>query len=343
MEETRNDNLKFPTVDEIQDECHYKYHMTVEAFNTIENPVIDTQGNLRGKNDSDILIGLHDRKPLKTFNNLTYIESAHIRHVQEDFVKFGEHYHNIYCGYKVLESRCKKQSFELATAIDNLNSLTKEITQLKGYAAYLQKENTELKATIVENNQQIEALTTNNQRLTITITNLTNDNDNLTVKNSLFKRKIKNLEKIDFPKEAKAIIPGKFTKLVKKTFSTLTEKEAKENYLKLQTYGVSNYGEFFRALRHNKPFINGRGTETFRTFLFSLSDKTPLIIAAEDGNLIVVKALIENGACPNYIDRDYKTALDYADEGDSSEHEKIANFLEDNGAKKARYLFNLKR
>ena len=336
MEEKRNDNLKFPTVDEIQDECHYKYHMTVEAFNTIENPVIDTQGNLRGKNDSDILIGLHDRKPLKTFNNLTYIESAHIKHVQEDFVKFGEHYHNIYCGYKALELRCDKQSVELKDAIDSLK-------ESKGYTNYLEKKNKKLKATIVENNQQIEALTTNNKLLTITITNLTNDNDNLPVKNSLFKRQIKNLEKIDFPKEAKAIIPGKFTKLVKKTFSTLTEKEVRENYLKLQTHGVSNYGKFFRTLKHNKHFINGRGTETFRTFLFSLSDKTPLIIAAEDGNMVAVKALIESGACPNYIDRDYKSALDYADEGDSLQHEEVANFLEDNGAKKARYLFNLQK
>lgn len=59
--------------------------------------------------------------------------------------------------------------------------------------------------------------------------------------------------------------------------------------------------------------INGRGEpDSISSNIFGYEDKTPLMIAAENGHADCVQTLINYNANVNYLDRNNKTALDYA-------------------------------
>lgn len=303
------------------------------------------------------------------------IEGTNLLTLEGHYEKLYRKYGDLKCGYDFLAKTGNEEIFEwkkiVAIQYDKLEKTEKNLAEtekrhqesiniLKRIARDRIKEVNTLKETIANKDAKIDELNKENDYLNADKEKIQKLETGIAERDNCIKvlekalnekdETIKNLKKINFPPEATKILPrtikSTFEGIIT-TFSKITEKEERENYLKSRTYYSSRgfgYGEFFTALKNNKRFINGRGTpDTFGSFVNLVADKTPLIIAAEDGNMVAVKALIESGACPNYIDRDYKTALDYADEGDSSEHEKVANFLEDNGAKKARYLFNLKK
>lgn len=292
------------------------------------------------------------------------IEGTNLLTLESHYEKLYRKYGDLQCAYDLSGKMANKEIFEwkkiVAIQYDKLETTEKKLEEtekrmvekdkihqegidiLKKIAQTNIKEANNLKKIDEEKIQKIQQLETG-------ITE--RDNCIKVLEKALNEKdeRIKKLTTINFPPEATKILPRTIKSTCKgfvQTFSKITEKEKRENYLKSCTYYSSRgfgYGEFFTALRNNKRFINGRGTpDTLGSFVNLVSDKTPLIIAAEDGNITAVKELIKEGACPNYIDRDYKTALDYADEGDSFQHEEVANFLENNGAKKARYLFNLK-
>ena len=293
------------------------------------------------------------------------IEGTNLLNLEGHYEKLYRKYSDLQCAYDLSGKMANKEISEwkkivaiqydkLETATKTLVETEKRITEkdkinkdginvLKKVAQTRIKEVNNLKKIDEEKSQKIQQLETGigeRDNCIKVLEKALNEKDET----------IKNLKKIDFPPEASKRLPRTIKSTFKgiaQTFSKITEKEERENYLKSCTYYSSRgfgYGEFFTALKNNKRFINGRGTpDTLGSFVNLVSDKTPLIIAAEEGNIVAVKALIKEGACPNYIDRDYKTALDYADEGDSFQHEEVANFLEENGAKKARYLFNLKK
>jgi ankyrin repeat protein len=56
----------------------------------------------------------------------------------------------------------------------------------------------------------------------------------------------------------------------------------------------------------------------------SFNDKTPLMLAAQQGNLDCVQTLIEAGAALDLLDRDNFTALDYAQQ---NQHRDVSVFL----------------
>jgi hypothetical protein len=80
--------------------------------------------------------------------------------------------------------------------------------------------------------------------------------------------------------------------------------------------------------------INSRGIpDSICTFFKGFKDKTALMLASEEGHLDCVKFLIEKKADVNYLDRNNKSALDYASE---KSHSRVAAFLKSKGALKGK-------
>jgi cell division protein FtsB len=85
-----------------------------------------------------------------------------------------------------------------------------------------------------------------------------------------------------------------------------------ENNLKACAYFGDNV-QITNLLNAHKSIVNGRGEpDALRSCIFGMDDKTALMIAAKEGHTDCVQTLINYNANVNYLDRNNKTALDYA-------------------------------
>lgn len=113
------------------------------------------------------------------------------------------------------------------------------------------------------------------------------------------------------------------------TFSVFTPRrvllqEKQENALRKAAFG-NEISKVKRLLNENQTIVNGRGMpDSLCSFVMSFNDKTPLMLAAQQGNLECVQTLIEAGAVLDLLDRDNFTALDYAQQ---NQHRDVSVFL----------------
>lgn len=85
-----------------------------------------------------------------------------------------------------------------------------------------------------------------------------------------------------------------------------------ENNLKARAYFGDNQN-LTNLLKAHNDIVNGRGEpDALRSVIFGLEDRTALMIAAKEGHTDCVQTLIHYNADVNYLDRNNKTALDYA-------------------------------
>lgn len=92
----------------------------------------------------------------------------------------------------------------------------------------------------------------------------------------------------------------------------------------------NNLQRMKELLEKDRSIINGRGMpDSLCSLIREFYDKTPIMLAAQKGNIGCVDFLIQNDAQINYLDRDNFTALDYAQQKD---HKEIADMLKRSGA-----------
>ena len=108
------------------------------------------------------------------------------------------------------------------------------------------------------------------------------------------------------------------------TVNTYLTQEKQENELRRASFG-NNMPRVKKLLNDNPTIVNGRGMpDSICSLAKSFNDKTPLMLAAQEGNLECVKTLIESGAALDLLDRDNFTALDYAQQ---NQHREVSVFL----------------
>gem|GEM_PF-5036033 len=107
------------------------------------------------------------------------------------------------------------------------------------------------------------------------------------------------------------------------TFFSNSDRSKSQKLKEYACYGKNK--ELTEEARKNNRIVNGRGTpDSIFSRIKGFYDKTPLMIAAQYGNLESSKELIKNGANPNLYDREGYTALDYANQNHNWE---VADFL----------------
>jgi predicted nucleic acid-binding Zn-ribbon protein len=113
------------------------------------------------------------------------------------------------------------------------------------------------------------------------------------------------------------------------TFSIFTPRsvllqEKQENSLRRAAFS-NELPKIKRFLYDNPSIVNGRGMpDSLCSLVKSFYDKTPLMLAAQEGNFECVKTLVEAGAALDLLDRDNFTALDYAQQ---NQHREVSSFL----------------
>jgi hypothetical protein len=97
-----------------------------------------------------------------------------------------------------------------------------------------------------------------------------------------------------------------------------------EDRLKYAAYH-GNIEYLTSLLEYNNIDINGRGMpDSICAMADKTVDKTALILAAQQGHVSCVIELLKRGANVNYLDRDNRTAIDYAAQ---NEHQDIVKIL----------------
>lgn len=331
-------------VSELRKKYEYIDRYTHDSFTEIKNPVIDSEGLIREKSEPNINKSLHSPE-----KNVAVFESSDLKKVQKDFQKLE----TSYCKKKIKISDLKNMIVE-----QNIN------WERQARKWDEQKENTnlmidKLENTIKNQNEQIDNLMKTIKDKDKDILDMEKENKALKYEIDEKKTYIDQLEKaqeendnyagmqvIELAWKKPDFLPpqarwhDRDTVLgVKHTFFDEDyPREKQENDFRRYAY-EGNVQYLRQLLSIDKSLVNGRGMpDSFGSTIKSWRDKTPLMLAAQQGHKACVKVLLENGAHLDYLDRNKCTALDYAEENN---HESVAVFLKKRGAQNGRYLKNI--
>lgn len=340
----------------------YDHSVLFKSFEEIQFPLLDTEGNIRSTEEQQINKGIISRNPVQVIRS-------------SDLIKIQNDYKTIQNSHIKLENEYEKILWENKSTTQKLDSLMdflkiqeennkKEFAKLNAKIDELTIENNELKKQLdeltIENNglkNRLISVETKNSKLLEENQVIQNDNNQL--KNNHYSdspisqnrhKKTENLkievQESDRDQEIylknKKIKPYEFRpgrgfldtwayewpcRSHKRDVEELREAAADGNYMELLT-----------ILKSMTVDINGRGmSDSVCSLLAGYKDRTALILAAKEGHFRCAKLLIEYGAEVDCLDRDNKTALDYARE---NKHERIVQLLNNNNAHSGNFVKN---
>ena len=337
-------------------ETEYVHPISFNSFGDLENPVVDSEGYFREKNDPYIERGIYTGKPV------TIIESSDLKKIQTD--------------HKTLTNSVDEMKRLFSIMMLENAEQRRENAELRRENAEIRKENAAQRKMIEDQAKCIAAINLKMEEqnktiedLKVTVISQRNQINNLQEiieqkdkriemlesENRKFKEKVEGFmsdseekftassrESLQFiPKNSHILPPtargkkwnpiGGFvdTMSVFTPDSILTQRK-QENALRKEAH-EGNYVALQNRLNRNKEdIINGRGMpDALCSTVRGFKDKTALMLAAQAGHIKCVNLLIENEAHLNFLDRDNLTALDYAQQ---NFHKETTDLLKKHGA-----------
>lgn len=299
----------------LQQSLNYSNPITFKNFAELENPVLDSEGFFREKDELGINLGIYSRKPVKI------IESSDIKKVQEDYKITTNKVNNLENIVEKMMVRLNKQEERTNKQEDKILQLENENRYLKGI---IESQADQIKINILldtEKNKRIDHLENENQILK-TINKVLNEKideqqKEIEEKEAVHPIELKNWKK---PPEFDANITGiprdlflgfKHTMLSNSFFPRESKEETLRRYA-----DEGDYKRLKSLLESDPSIINGRGKpDSLVSAVSEWIDNTALILAAKKGHFRCVELLLQHGANPNYLNRLNLTALDYAQVG----------------------------
>lgn len=354
------DIFKIPTLEDMKKENQYEHPVLFESFTEINKPVLDTNGNIRGTKEELITKDLYTRNPVQIIESkdLNKIQTDYKR--LED--KFDEMTRMFRMMMSMMEEQ-KKENQELRNEIKELKNTVssqnnkidaqaQEISKLNGIVLNQSKEIEKLNGTLLNQDQEIrnlngrldaseaknKILIAENQSLKsaqapiLRISSVpTKRRKHEEIYTSDDDRSVNESDLETVPLSPRDAMGRKWNPItgMRDTFSIFTPRnvllqEKQENALRRAAFS-NEIIKVKRLLNENPSTVNGRGMpDSLCSLVRSFNDKTPLMLAAQEGNLDCVKTLIESGANVDLLDRDNFTALDYAQQ---NQHRDVSVFL----------------
>jgi hypothetical protein len=342
----------------LEDLVSYENPISLKPFGELENPVIDSEGYFREKDEPEINRGIYSRALV------TITESSDIKKVQFDYrnlqskvdnltsmaEKFFKKMDEYDLAWEHREELWKKEDVKWIEQQKEWIEKQKEwIEKQKEWAEKekrwdkqekqfeLQKK--EMILNIDDKDKQlrgeknkINKLIDENLRLTHQLEEKSKILDNVKSEYNRIHAKLELKEwkeqKI-LPSVANGIPRNTYLGFKHTIFDEYFPTEKLENRLRMFAYeGNNSQIQSFLKRKRNSNLVNGRGMpDSLGSTVKSWQDKTALMLASQEGHLDCVKTLLKYGANPNYLDRDNLTALDYAQKG---WHKRISNILREN-------------
>lgn len=300
-----------------EDESIYANPISLKSFSELKNPVLDSEGYLREKDEEQINLGIYTRKPV------TILESTDLKKIQGDYRSLEkkmdammEKMEKMAEGFekkweereRQWEEKEKRWAQEKEVTGTVLRMLEFEVTHLKN-------ENEKLKNQLKNNSWDLSDTEYS-------------DEEEIMVSKSAPQLGFKNEHNL--PLEAKWQERNTLRGIQYTFWEDKYPEEKKGDRLRLHAYH-GRTKQFEKQLDRNKTLANSRGfPDALHSTWLGLDDKTSLMVASRNGNIDIVKKLVEEGAHVNFLDCKRQTALDYAER---HHHQDIADFLKGKGAK----------
>ena len=309
---------KVETLEQIKQKNEYEHPILFESFVNIEHPVIDTEGNIRAKKEPEVEKGIVSRDPVNI------IESADLRKVQTDYRRLEDKFDAMMIKIDVLTSIVLKQNSEIETLKQENKGLIGEISRLNSRVDSLEAKN----HLLTLENQSLKNMQQPFLRLRSEPNKRRRHEE---IYGSDEERSVNESDLETVPLSPRDAMGRKWNPItgMRDTFSIFTPRsvltqEKQENELRRASFR-NDIPRIKRLISDNRTIVNGRGMpDSICSLVNSFNDKTPLILAAQQGNLECVKTLIESGAGLDLLDRDNFTALDYAQQ---NQHRDVSVFL----------------
>ena len=357
--------MQDPTVNatrESSDDSTYVNPISYKSFSELENPVLDSEGYVREKNEKQVNLGIYSRQPVKIINSTdlnkiqtdcrsleTKMDALILRmdaiitasdndrqrwekEKQESERKWQQKERKWDEKEKKWAAKEKKWDEERAKWENERTQWQTENQSIKNEIKVLKTQNEKFNVQIKEKDTKIHELQNNSWNLSDSDTDYS-DNEEVQVSKSAPQLRFKTPHNL--PDEAKWQNRNTFLGIKQTFFSHEYKEEKKGDDLRLAAYhGKTKSFEW--SLNRNKTLVNSRGlSDAFHSVWLKMDDKTSLMIACQHGSLDIVKRLVEEGAHVNFLDRKRRTALDYAEL--HHQHD-ITDFLKDKGAKNGHEL-----
>lgn len=307
----------------------YLNPISLKSFSEFRNPVLDSEGYVREKDENKINFGIYSRKPVEI------IESSDLKKIHKDCLSMEEkmdammeRMDNVMKAWGNDKQKWEREKQERERRWneerENMHSENKEIVnELRSEIKILKSEINGLK---IENEKLKNQL--QNNSLSFSDTEYSDIDEEVLMS--------KSAPEFRLPDEAKWTECNRWLGM-KHTFSPIFsdkyKKEEKGQMLKLRAYHGNKRNLEYR-LRQDKTLINTRGMpDSLGSLWLGMGDKTPLMIAAKHGHLDIVTKLVEAGAHVNFLDRKSRSALDYAELSPLKHRQEMIDFLKQNDAK----------
>lgn len=282
------------------------------------------------------------------------MESKHNRVVQIDINSLHEMIVKLQKDSESQAIKLESQASEIEKLKKNEEQKDKEIETLKQKMENVEKKNEALEQKNEELKQENKRLKQENEQIKIEIKNVLEDEIQAIVnqpkKTKIPRKKHENSDSeqtsyTDSEEETDQAFDAKCENVFESmrsekfdpiqgfidtiTFFSNSDRSKSQKLKEYACYGKNE--ELSKEASKNNNIVNKRGTpDSLFSRLKGFYDKTPLMIAAQYGNLQAVKELIKNGAKTDLYDRDFNTALDYANQNHQWE---VAEFLRTKNAK----------
>lgn len=353
-----------PDLSKIHDENEYADYYSAHPFTHVENPVVDSEGYIRSKNEPTIKRSLVTRDNKGNYVNVTTIESKDLVKVQNDYKRLEDKFDSMMSAFTMMMSEIRELKNTVNAQTQQISEQTKTIVELSNnlkaaeYRIETQENQLALQIAINANNEkqlntqtikgeaQEKIIRDQNEKI-VNLEKFANIVNEREVKPQLRKRKKQkrytddensvhesDLETVPLVTDDWMGREHSALKGMRDTFSIFTpssvlSQEKQENALRKASFDGDDK-RVEKLLSRNKNLVNGRGMpDSLCSIANSFSDKTSLMLASQKGHLNCVNLLLENGAEINYLDRDNFTALDYATQ---KFHKGIADCLKKKGA-----------
>lgn len=335
-----NKNIfKIPTLEDMKKENQYEHPVLFESFTEINNPVLDTNGSIRGIKEELITKDLYTRNPVQI------IESKDLNKIQNDYKRLEDKFDEMTTMFRMMMTEMRELKSTVNAQTKEIIALRNENQELKNELKDAKSEISKLNGEVSRLNNRVEALEATNKILTVENQSLksaqapilrissvpTKRRKHEEIYESDEDRSVNESDLETVPLSPRDAMGRKWNPItgMRDTFSIFTPRnvllqEKQENALRRAAFS-NEIIKVKRLLNENPSTVNGRGMpDSLCSLVRSFNDKTPLMLAAQEGNLDCVRMLIEAGAALDLLDRDNFTALDYAQQ---NQHRDVSVFL----------------
>ena len=368
MQSKENKNSVGIDQKKLEESVSYDHPISLKNFGELDNPVLDSEGYFREKGEPSINLGIYSRKPVTItessdikkvqndykslqgkVDNLTILAEKMMKKLDDYDVKWAEreeqwkkeeaarqqedvkrHQQDLKWEEQKKEWATENKAFqeEKRLLLWQIDDKDKQLREQKSKNEKLTNENFRLVQELDEKNEIINHIKSDDapsvRKPPLAGNNIISDDDDLEpVELKPWK------EYRILPADAKGRPRDTYLGFKHTVFDAYFPREKKENEVRICAYEGNNE-RLTRLLNQDNSLANGRGMpDSLGSTVKSWQDKTPLMLASQEGHVNCVQTLLEHGANPNYLDRDNLTALDYAQQ---RWNKRIANILRENDA-----------